>query len=344
MQSLTIPTLKEFLSHVALRLREPAFIWGQPGVGKSEAVHQLAREANGHMVDVRMSQYDSVDFRGIPAPHDGTATTVWYMPATLPFVGNPAFDQYGDRPIVLFLDEMNSASASVQAVGYQLINDRRVGEHVLRDNVIVIAAGNRETDKGVTTRMPTPLANRFTHVEAIVDPDAWCYWAQDAGIDPVGIAYIQFQKSDLSTFDPAKPDKAFATPRTWAKALRYYADPAMPERIKMAAMDGAIGPGVAAKFWGFVDVWRKMPSIASIIANPNGVDVPTEPSMRWAVAVACSGAMDAKTVGALQTYLQRFKEDEFLLIAWQLGIKRDPKLHATPEFMKMAKLLKSVFV
>lgn len=341
MQSLTIPTLKQFLDHVAIRLREPVFVWGQPGVGKSEAIHQLTQSVNGTLVDVRMSQYDSVDFRGIPAPNDATATTVWYMPATLPFKGNPAFDGLDDRPIILFLDEMNSAAASVQAVGYQLVNDGRVGEHVLRDNVVVIAAGNRETDKGVTTRMPTPLANRFTHVEAIVDPDAWCFWAQDAGLDPVGIAYIQFQKSDLSTFDPSKPEKAFATPRTWAKALRYYSDGAMPEHIKMAAMDGAIGPGVAAKFWGFVDVWRKMPSIKDIIANPLKVDVPTEPSMQWAVSIACSGAMTTQTTAPLHTYLKRIG-DEHLTIAWQLSLKRDPKLHATPQFVEMGKLLKGL--
>jgi hypothetical protein len=188
------------------------------------------------LCDIRLSQYDSVDLRGIPVPHAGM--TVWHAPITLPFKGNAAFSE-DDVPIFLFLDEINSAAPSVAAVAYQLINDRSVGEHRLMDNVRVVAAGNREQDRGVTNRMPTPLANRFTHVEVDVDVNAWCWWAQEEGLPAEGIAFMQFRKNLLSTFDPAKPDKAFATPRSWEKALLYYADKSMPEHIKQAAMSGA---------------------------------------------------------------------------------------------------------
>lgn len=341
MQTLTIPHTLSLLQHVAVTHREPVFMWGQPGVGKSDAIKQLAKTLGAVLVDVRMSQYDSVDLRGIPTADEVTGLTRWHPPSTLPFTNNPQFET--DRPIILFLDEMNSAAASVQAVGYQLINDRAVGEHQLRDNVIVIAAGNRETDKGVTTRMPTPLANRFTHVEVGVDVDAWCMWAQSVGIDPVGVAFLQFRKPLLSTFDPSRTDKAFATPRSWAKALRYYADASMPEHIKMAAMDGAVGAGPAAEFWGFVDVWRKMPSIPNILKNPTTAGIPDELSMKYAVSVALSSQADSSTINAVHTYVSRFQQDEFLLLTWQLAINRSQSLMSTPEFMKMAHLLKRVF-
>ena len=71
--------------------------------------------------------------------------------------------------ITLFLDEMNSAAPSVQAAAYQLILNRKVGQYKLPDNVSVVAAGNREADKGVTYRMPAPLANRFIHLELAVN-------------------------------------------------------------------------------------------------------------------------------------------------------------------------------
>lgn len=343
MQTLTVPQTIEFLQHVAHKHQHPVFMWGQPGVGKSQGAEQFTRSINGVFVDVRLSQYDSVDMRGLPVPNDVTRETVWCPPSTLPFVGNARFEALGDQPIVLFLDEMNSATASVQAVGYQLINDRRVGEHVLLPNVIVIAAGNRETDKGVTTRMPTPLANRFTHIEVGVDVDAWSMYAQQKGLPAVGIAFMQFRKPLLSTFDPSKTDKAFATPRTWEKALTYYNDAAMPERVKMAAMDGVIGAGPAAEFWGFVDIWRKMPSIDTILKNPQTIDVPAETSMRYAVSVALSGAMKLETASAVQTYLSRFQQDEFLLLAWQLAVKRNPALMSAPEFIAMATKLKRAF-
>ena len=72
---------------------------------------------------------------------------------------------------------MNSAAPAVQAAAYQLILNRRVGQYTLPDNVYIVAAGNREADKGVTYRMPSPLANRFVHLEIKVDFDDWFAWA-----------------------------------------------------------------------------------------------------------------------------------------------------------------------
>ncbi len=343
MQTLTVPKTLALLEHVAVTHRKPVFTWGEPGVGKSAIAKQLAEKIGAHLVDIRLSQYDSVDLRGIPSPDPVTNLTTWYPPSTLPFVGNPLFVEYADRPIILFLDEMNSASASVQAVAYQLVLDRRIGEHQLMPNVILIAAGNRETDKGVTTRMPTPLANRFTHVEVGVDVDAWCLWAQSVGLPAVGIAFMQFRKPLLSTFDPSKTDKAFATPRSWETALRFYDDPTMPFDVQAAAIDGTVGPGPAAEFMGFVKVWSQMPDLNRIIKDPKGVPVSDDPSMRYAVTVALSAKAKADTLAAIHTYLDRFQADEFIVLLWQLAVKRDASLMQTPEFIAMAHKLKAVF-
>jgi hypothetical protein len=339
MHSLTIRDAKVFLQYIAIGLRQPVFVWGQPGAAKSEGIAQLAIDNDALNVDVRLSQYDSVDVRGIPSPDAATKTTVWYAPSTLPFVGN---DFPTDRMIILFLDELNSATPSVAAVAYQLINDRRVGEHVLMDNVVVIAAGNRDSDRGVTNRMPTPLANRFTHIEVVPDAEVWCEdYAVPKGLPPVGIAFLMFRKSLISTFDPARADKAFATPRTWAKALRYYDTP-MPTAIKQAAMAGAVGDGPAAEFWGFVDVWSRVPDINEILKTPKTFPVSDEMSMQYAVAMTLSGAMTMKTTPAINLYLLRMPPD-YLVMAWHLALKRDEKLLGTTEFLTVADKLKKVF-
>lgn len=339
MQTLSLQDALTLVAHVAIDMNEPVMIWGQPGVGKSDGIAQLARNHGMRLVDIRLSQYDSVDLRGFPGIHSATSTTMWYAPSTLPFKTNPLFDD--SPPILLFFDEINAASPAVAAVAYQLINDRRCGEHELRDNVRIVCAGNREGDRGVTNRMPLPLANRMTHIEVGVDVDGWCGWAQTAGLPPVGIAFMQFRKPLLSTFDPAKPDKAFATPRTWVKALEYYAAN-MPEHIKQAAMAGAVGDGPAAEFWAFVNVWSKITPIKDIIKDPLGVELPKEASMQYALTVAVSGAMCADNAKPLHTFLQRFSA-EFVVLAWQLATKRDLKLDRTPEFLAFAKKYKVIF-
>ena len=340
MQVITIPEMKQMITHVAVGLHEPLMFWGMPGCGKSEGIAQAAAEHDAHLVDIRLSQYDSVDLRGIPVPVTDEELTIWHAPSTLPFKTNPRFDDTG--LIFLFLDEINSAAPAVAAVAYQLINDRAVGEHELRDNVVVIAAGNRDADKGVTNRMPTPLANRFTHAEIGLEVQAWCEWAQGAGLPAEGIAFMNFRKPLLSTFEDALKNghKAFATPRTWVKALRYFASD-MPTNIKQAAMTGAIGEGPSAEFWGFVDVWQKMIPIKDIIKDPNGAPLPDEAAMRYAVSVAVSGEMDKDNVKELNTYLLRL-DPEFAILSWQLAMRRDINLTGTKEFIDFSKKYRAV--
>ncbi len=339
MYTVSIPDMQAMITHVGFDMREPLMFWGQPGAGKSEGVGQSAIEHDAFLCDIRLGQYDSIDLRGLPNIVEGSKLTTWNLPATVPFKGNDNFPD--DRPILLFLDEINGCTNAVSGVAYQIINDRRAGEHELKDNVVIVAAGNREGDRGVTNRMPTPLANRFTHAEVLPDVESWCDWAIRVGLPPIGVAFMQFRKPLLSTFDPSKPDKAFATPRTWSKALRYFASP-MPENIKQAAMAGAVGDGPAAEFWGFVDVWQKMTPIADIIKNPTTVPLPEEAAMNYAVTVAVSGAMDSKTVGPLHKYIMRLSP-EFGVLAWQLAMKRDESLCATNEFLDIAKQYRAIF-
>lgn len=331
--------VKSTIEHVAVRKREPLMLWGQPGAGKSEGVAQLAAKYNGELVDIRLSQYDSVDLRGIPVPV-GTELTYWVPPSTLPFKGNKNFDE--TRLCFLFLDEITSASQAVQAASYQLINDGGVGEHKLHDNVIIIAAGNRDGDRGATNRMPTPLANRFTHIELGVDVESFSEYAASKGMSPVGIAFLNFRKPLITTFDPSSPAKAFATPRTWSKALDYFADEEMPADVRRASMVGAVGEGPATELLGFAEVWQSLPRIKDIVADPRGIPVSDDLATRYAVAVAISGSMSLTTVTPLHTYLKRLSP-EFLILAWKLALSRDASLYEADEYMELAEKYKAVF-
>lgn len=349
MFQLPISDVKTFVRQVAIKHRRPVMIWGGFGIGKSEGIAQVAEEVGGIMVDVRLSQYDSVDLRGLPDL--AGETTVWKMPSTIPFKNNPAFDHVpDDQLIILFLDEINSAQPSVSAVAYQLTNDRRVGEHVLRDNVVIVAAGNRASDKGVVNKQPAPLSNRFTHVEAIASVEGFSefllkYAKLPAQVRDLGIAFFNFRKPLLNTYDPKSADIVFATPRSNYAMLQYFGDDTMGERIKQAAMAGACGEGVTAEFMGFVDVWRKVIKVSQILKDPEGTPVPREASMIYATAVSVSGALDVKKpdeFAKLYTYLKRF-EPEYVVLAWQLALKRDDKVYEAPEYLDFATRYKAIF-
>ena len=149
----------------AFEIQQPVFLWGLPGVGKSELMEQICSEqalGTTHLVDIRVALMEPTDLRGMPYFDKTTGKMQWAPPVDLP--DEELASQYDT--IVLFLDEMNSAAPAVQAAGYQLVLNRRIGTYKLPDNVVIVAAGNRESDKGVTYRMPTYVT--LTHVLADV--------------------------------------------------------------------------------------------------------------------------------------------------------------------------------
>jgi hypothetical protein len=340
MHVINIPQMQQVVRHVCYEQHQAVMFIGGAGVGKTHGIRQAAvDEIGGVLCEFRLGHHDSMDLKGYPEVQDGQM--FWRPAHTIPFVGNDNFPN--DKPIFFFLDEITSALPAVQAPAYQLIDEYRLGEHKLKSNVYIIAAGNRDSDKGITSRLAMPLCNRMTWFEIATDVDAWCVHAQKMGWAPELIAFMQFRKPLLHTFDAAPTVKVFASPRTWEKAAHYYASK-MPVDIKIAAMAGAVGDGPATEFWGFVDVWSKLTPISQIIKDPKGTPVPDEgkSGVRYALAVSIAGHMSVKNIAALHIYLGRM-DPEYAILAWHLAVKRDDMLFTTPEFLSFAKQYKVAF-
>ena len=251
---------KSSIKH-ALTKKRPIFLWGPPGIGKSDIVAQITNSLpNSHLIDVRLSLWEPTDIKGIPYFDSNANTMSWAPPSELPSQEFAA--QYDN--IVLFLDEMNSAAPAVQAAAYQLILNRKVGTYTLPDNVLIVAAGNREADKGVTYRMPAPLANRFVHLELAVNFDDWFDWAVNNSIHKDVVGFLQFSKKDLYDFDPKSPSRSFATPRSWSFVSELLEDN-IDENTTTDLVAGAVGEGLAVKFMAHRKVASTMPNPTDIL-------------------------------------------------------------------------------
>jgi hypothetical protein len=247
----------------AFSKKRPVFLWGPPGIGKSELVADIATELGGHMIDLRLGQMEPTDIRGIPFYNKDSGKMDWAEPVDL-----PTEEFAADYPVVvLFLDEMNSAAPSVQAAAYQLILNRRVGKYVLPDNVVLVAAGNRESDKGVTYRMPTPLANRFIHQEMRVDFASYQEWAVQNNIHKDVVGYLSFAKQDLYDFDPKSASRAFATPRSWTFVSQLLEDEDGDDDTVMNLIAGTVGEGLAVKFMAHRKIAGRMPKPEDILSG-----------------------------------------------------------------------------
>ncbi len=322
----------------------PVMLWGPPGVGKSDMIRQTAERHGVPVIDIRLSQMEPSDLRGIP--FRSGEHVEWATPAILPDA-----QRHGERGI-LFLDEITSTPPSVSAAAYQLILDRRLGEYQVPEGWAIFAAGNRQGDRGVTYTMPAPLANRFSHFEVEAHLDDWVAWAYAHGIDERVIAFLRFRPELLFDFDPAHNPVAFPSPRSWEfahRSLQKFGD--HPELLQ-GALQACVGPAAGIELTAFVNSLDKMPDLDDIVAGKE-VPVPEEIDLQYAVAAALVGRAiraaetpeAATVIGHILDYAGRFPQREMgVMLVSDLHRAIGEQLFGVPQFATWANAIADVML
>lgn len=292
------------------QLKEAMFIWGGTGIGKSRTVRDASRElADEHgleysedrradgdsfrLIDVRLSNMDASDVKGLPDLSGDF--TVWKLPDFYPREGKG----------ILFFDELNLASPTIQAAAYQIIHDRRLGKVDLPEGWVAIGAGNRQKDRANVYQLPAPLRDRFMHYELRPPhPEDWTEWAMEQGLAMEVITYIQAKSKHLYNFEDNLDSKTFATPRSWEVISKYVkaTDGQDYSRLKRRARArlGAVGD----EFVSFLKLKEKI-DINSIFARPYEYDY--------------SGLRQDEYYALVSGVYERFERNEKMLKA-MLGI------------------------
>lgn len=252
----------------------PVMLWGQPGVGKSSIIMALGRKHNRSVIDVRLLLKDPTDIAGLPYFDANEGKLKVSTPVDFPDITDPAHKHLLNAFIIF--DELSAAPKAVQSAALQLILDRRIGQYTLPEDVIMIAAGNRAEDGNVFEQMPTPLRNRFAHVDIESDFEQWKKWAMyEGGIHPVVISFLESNQGEFNTFDPktCMNRYAFATPRSWERVsdALWGSTDRDTMNIKgsvsttLAKVGSLVGLDVASKFNSYLQTFAQMPSPIEIL-------------------------------------------------------------------------------
>jgi hypothetical protein len=199
------------------------YIWGAPGIGKTEVLNSVAKELGIIVQEWHLSQIEPTDFRGVPKvenvlgsndPND--ERTVSKLPAIF-----PTDNGKNGRGGIMFFDEINRAPKMVLSAALSLCLGGKVGLYELPSMWIVVAAGNRPEDLGgaVATTIEPALANRFAHINYAPTFASWSNWAlKQEHMNPDIIAFLTWNKSYFHKLDPEAEKMNWPSPRTWEMA------------------------------------------------------------------------------------------------------------------------------
>lgn len=278
---------------------KPIFIYGAPGIGKTQIVAQVADEFGVDLNELDLQFMSPEDFLGIPKVVDveepkyedgrlvsvGKGVTRSNPPRKLPFDNGK--DGKGG---FIFMDEMNRANPRVFSSLMQFVQMGRIGDYQLPDKWVIIGAGNRSADvtgsESVIEFGPA-IANRFSIVNFVPTVEAWSEWAKSTGKFPSEVLTFIEQNPDFFHYLENEENYiAFPTPRSWTDAVLILADRlddmgsdnwrSIPTNKIYNIFADQIGPVAAGKFKAYLDVMKRFSEsdIKNITTEPDkGPDI-----------------------------------------------------------------------
>ncbi|MDX3101108.1 AAA family ATPase [Nonomuraea angiospora] len=296
---------------LAVSANLPVLLWGEPGIGKSAGLQQLAAGLGVPLETVIASVHEPSDFAGLPIIGDDPATTGVPM-APPDWAVRLAAAGRG----LVFFDELSSAPPAVQAALLRVVLERRVGSLPLPEAVRVVAAANPPSSAADGWHLSPPLANRFVHLQWTHDPRTVARGMAGTWpavplplIDPARVpSAVARARGVVSGFLTARPclahhlpgdaesrGGAWPSPRTWEMALRLLAvgyAAGADQKAVAAAVIGAVGDGAGLELLAYLEQ-LDLPDPDRVLANPDAFALPARGDRQLAFLTAVVSAVQS---------------------------------------------------
>ena len=297
---------------------------GPPGCGKSHAVDQAAERNNCELMIMHPVMATPEDFKGYPTLVDGEGYFV-------PFADLKRLVT-ATKPLVCFIDDAGQAPPTVQAALMQLVEARQIDGKKISDQVIFVLATNRREDKAAVTGMLEPLKGRSIMLNLEVTKDDWVAWAIEHDMPAELVAFIEMRPDMLTSFEASKSMTNSPTARTIARVGTHQRC-GLPKELEYPVFSGCVGEGFATEYIGFLKIFRDLPNIPNLIANPHTSYVPSldKPAVMYAICGALAYEAKPDNFANIMEYANRLPV-EFSTMLVLNAIKRTPKLTSNPAF------------
>lgn len=294
---------------VALEADIPVLLWGPPGSGKTSAVNHLATEMDWPIETVMASLREPSDFAGLPVR---TEVGVVLDPPSW----GKRVAAHPQRTLVFF-DEVNTAPPATQAALLRVVLDKVCGDLYLGANVRFVAAANEASQAAGGWDLAAPLANRFCHLDWVVDARTVATGLVGSWPTPAPLSIrsewaerIPHYGSLVGAFLQVRPDlvekvpdsevvasKGWPSPRSWDRVARVLAvcdGSGISETARMLVVAGLVGDGAAAEYLNY-ERELDLPDPETLLANPERLALPTRLDQQYAVLMSVAAAVVANS-------------------------------------------------
>ncbi|MET8825681.1 MoxR family ATPase [Streptomyces sp. NPDC004610] len=296
----TRPDLQLEALTLAVAADLPVLLWGEPGIGKTAALHQLAASLELPLTTVIASVHEPSDFSGLPVVGDDPA--VQGVPMAPP---DWAVRLVREGRGLLFLDELSTAPPAVQAALLRLVLERRVGALRLPPGIRIVAAANPRASAADGWELSPPLANRFVHLPWVHDHEVVVrglggVWPRatlprlDPGRLSDAVGFARRAVCGLLAARPALVHRlpgtetrrggAWPSPRSWDMTVRLiaFATAAGSSREVLSLLvRGTVGDGPGLELLAAVDR-MDLPDPETLLADPGAAELPERGDLRQA--------------------------------------------------------------
>ncbi|MQY20915.1 AAA family ATPase [Nocardia macrotermitis] len=294
----------------------PVLLWGEPGIGKTAALTQLAESLDLPLTTVIASVHEPLDFSGLPVIGDDPTTHG--VPLAPP--------DWAVRLVragrgLLFLDELSTAPPAVQAALLRLVLERRIGALQLPAGVRIVAAANPRSSAADGWELSPPLANRFVHLNWMHDPEVVVrglggIWPRaslpelDPEKFPAAVAFARRAVCELLTARPALVHRlpsgearrggAWPSPRSWEMTVRLIAFATAAgagNDVMSLLIRGTVGDGPGFELLTSIDR-MDLPDPEALLADPDAAELPERGDLRQVVLDGVVAAIRRKPTRA----------------------------------------------
>jgi hypothetical protein len=310
----------------------PVLLTGSPGIGKTDLVLAAAKSLGAEIILSHPVVSDQTDAKGLPFVSEDKKSAVF-----LPF-GDLSLALSATEKTVWCLDDLGQATPAVQASFMQLLLSRSINGHRLSDLVTFVACTNRRTDRAGVTGILEPVKSRFTTIiEVEANLEDWCSWALDSNIPAELVAFLRYRPDLLSAFKATADLTQSPSPRTWANAAKFL-NCGLSRELELDVLSGAVGQGTATEFLGFLQVYRHLPDLDGILANPKKATIPKNVDAKYATVTGLAYKATAQNFGAIVEYakmLEIAKSGEFAVLLLRDTVRRCPDVCDTDVFLAL---------